>query len=166
MSDKFHNIRLQLTSEQLIELYTWLHDKRKAAASAGRVSFSEHPSEILHTTLLAHMLANLDSCKKPYVAVGEDLIIPMTESRLAKMAFGGDDCLPTTKSSPAEHLQNPGPYAQSGPTAFSDPTLDKAIDDFYESARDTLSEDVKWDETADLDEQQATAYLDELHKDN
>lgn len=137
--NKFHQIRLQLSSEQLIELFTWLHDnKAKEHEQSGRAMTSSHPAEILRATVLAHMLANLDACKKPYVAVGDDLILPVTEDRLEVMAFGGDFSMGTAKSNPSDHFKD-----QSIPSYekhnFSDPVLDAEPD-----AREDA--EVKWEE--------------------
>ena len=107
MSDrKFHQVHLQLDSSQLIELYTWLHNSKRNSSA-----------EILYATVIAHMLANLDACKKPYVAIGEDLILPMTNRKLEQLTFGGQFDIGTAKDSPADHLKDQGPYKQSEPDA-------------------------------------------------
>jgi hypothetical protein len=162
MSDKFHQIRLQLSSEQLIELYTWLHDKDAESVSPYGTNFvpSSLPSVVstLKSTVLAHMLANLDACKKPYVAVGEDLILPMSEKRLEEMAFGGTHLPTRTAKSPSDYLKNQGPYAQEGPDAFTDPTLDKDAPPYDPRV---LSNDVSL-----IDNELDELSLEELHKDN
>ncbi len=125
MSDKFHQIRLQLSSKHLIELFTWLHDNYKPAAMSTRARTTDHPIETLRTTIYTHMLSNLDACQVPYVAVGDDL----TESRLAEMAFGDAHVgeAATKKSSADDYLKNPGPYVHQGPNAFNDPILDRDV---------------------------------------
>jgi len=107
---KFHQLQLQLSSEGLLELYTWLHDNKQGSNTAVNE---------LRSTILATILANLDTCKKPYVAAG-DLVIPVSQDRLEKMTFGGQYDMGTSKSSPSDYLKNPGEC----PATFDDPTLD------------------------------------------
>jgi len=96
-TQKFHQLQLQLSSKGLLELYTWLHDTN----SINRCD----SVDLLRSTILAMMLANLDACKTPYVAVG-DIIIPMTQEQLEEIAFGGERIMRTTKSNPSDYIEN------------------------------------------------------------
>lgn len=105
------------------------------------------------------MLANLDACKTPYVAVG-DIIIPMTQDHLEEMAFGGERIMRTTKSNPDEHLKTAkATWDDEGDRPINPDVLSVAVMQDDENVNEENAA-----ETAELDETDTRALLDELQK--
>ncbi len=123
--NKLHQLRLQLSSEQLLDLYAWLNNQRNLVDHIGQLPPTA--VDILRGQTLSHILANLDECKKPYVAIDDDIVIPLTSERLQEIAFGNcefDKLSPpaSRKANPDEHLKD---LHDTNVHDFNDSLLDK-----------------------------------------